>query len=156
MRALVQRVASARVTVTDEGAGEGAGEVTGAVEHGLLVLLGVTDDDDTAVAEKLARKVRRLRVFEDDAGKMNLDLEQVGGAVLAVSQFTLYGDCSAGNRPSFVKAARPERAEPLYRHFCEALRRSGVRVAEGRFGAAMDVELVNRGPVTLWLDSAEL
>ncbi len=148
MRALVQRVARAEVRV--------AGERVGAIGRGFLVLLGVKPGDDEAVVLKLARKVAKLRVFEDDAGKMNLDLERAGGACLVVSQFTLYGSVKDGNRPSFTAAARPEVAEPLYERFVEALRELGIPVETGRFGAMMEVELVNDGPTTIWIDSDEL
>lgn len=133
-----------------------AGEVVGSVGRGFLVLLGVGPHDDQGVATKLADKVRKLRVFSDDDGKMNLALPQVDGGCLVVSQFTLYGDLRSGNRPGFSRAAPPEKAERLYRAFAEALRSSGVPVQTGVFGADMEVELVNDGPVTLWLDSEEL
>ena len=137
MRALVQRVSRASVTVD--------GETVSAIGPGLLVLLGVAHDDRPEHADRLAAKVRALRVFEDADGKMN---EALGGReILCVSQFTLYGDTRKGNRPAFVGAARPEVAEPLYQRFCE---RAGA--AKGRFGARMDVELVNDGPVTLLLE----
>ena len=145
MRAVVQRVSSARVSVGDEVAGE--------IEIGFLVLLGIAQDDDAADADYLAEKIRGLRVFEDHAGKMNLAIEDVGGAMLIVSQFTLYGDCRKGRRPSFVTAARPEQAESLYRYLVDRLRREGIRVETGRFQEHMDVELTNDGPVTLLLDS---
>lgn len=148
MRALIQRVSRAEVRVD--------GERVGAIGRGFLVLLGVSGEDDEALARKLALKTAKLRVFEDDAGKMNLSLRQVGGACLVVSQFTLYGSAKDGNRPSFTAAARPELAEPLYEAFCEALRGEGVTVETGRFGAMMEVELVNDGPTTVWLDSDEL
>lgn len=148
MRALVQRVSRASVCV--------GGEVTGAIENGFLVLLGVTHDDDDAVADALARKVARLRVFEDPDGKMNLDLAAVGGAMLCVSQFTLYGSVRKGRRPSFTEAAEPERAEALYERFCATVEGEGVRCERGRFGAHMEVESVNDGPVTLLIDSADL
>lgn len=148
MRAVVQRVSAASVTV--------AGAVVGEIGVGFLVLLGITHADDTADAALLARKVAGLRVFEDDGGKMNLSLADVGGAVLAVSQFTLYGDVRKGRRPSFTGAARPEQAEPLYRYFCQMLAAEGIAVEEGVFQAHMAVSLVNDGPVTLWLDTLEL
>jgi D-tyrosyl-tRNA(Tyr) deacylase len=148
MRAVVQRVSRASVTV------EGA--VVGEIGAGLLVLLGITHGDGEAEAALLAKKIAGLRVFEDNGGKMNLALADVGGAVLAVSQFTLYGDVRKGRRPSFTGAARPEQAEPLYHRFCQALAAEGVPVAEGVFQAHMAVSLVNDGPVTLWLDTAEL
>ena len=148
MRAVVQRVSRASVTVD--------GAVVGEIGAGFLVLLGITHGDGEADAALLAKKIAGLRVFEDNGGKMNLALADVGGAVLAVSQFTLYGDVRKGRRPSFTGAARPEQAEPLYRRFCQALAAEGVPVAEGIFQAHMAVSLVNDGPVTLWLDTAEL
>ncbi len=148
MRALLQRVSRAEVRV--------AGEVVGSIGRGFLVLLGVGPDDDDDVAARLADKVRKLRVFGDDAGKMNLSVTQVGGGCLVVSQFTLYGDLRSGNRPGFSRAAPPELAERLYLSFADALRGHDVPVQTGVFGAEMEVELVNDGPVTLWLDSAEL
>ncbi len=148
MRAVVQRVGEARVTVN--------GQVVGQIGRGFLVLLGVTAGDGEAEAAYLARKIAGLRVFDDAEGKMNLALGDVGGEVLAVSQFTLYGDMRKGRRPSFTAAARPEQAEPLYRRFCELLAAEGVAVAQGVFQAAMQVALVNDGPVTLWLDTAEM
>ncbi len=143
MRAVVQRVSEARVTV--------AGETVGAIGPGLLVLLGVGHDDDEAAVTGLAGKVARLRIFEDDAGHMNRSVLDTGGAVLAVSQFTLLADTRKGNRPSFLGAAPPERAEPLYEAFVEALRDLGLEVATGRFGRSMEVALVNSGPVTIIL-----
>lgn len=148
MRALVQRVDGAAVEV--------AGEVVGSCGRGLLVLLGVGPADDAAVAERLWRKVRNLRIFEDAQGKTNLSLADVSGEVLVVSQFTLYASCRKGNRPSFVGAAAPELAERLYLRFCEAAERDGFRVGRGSFGAQMRVSLVNDGPFTVWLDSEEL
>jgi D-tyrosyl-tRNA(Tyr) deacylase len=145
MRALVQRVTRARVTV--------AGRVTGSIERGFLALLGATHADGPAEAEWLARKVAGLRVFTDAQGQMNLDLAAVSGRVLAVPQFTLYGDARRGRRPEFTAAARPERAEPLFVRFCEALAAAGVPVERGVFGAHMEVELVNDGPVTLMIES---
>ena len=146
MRAVVQRVTHAQVTVD--------GRVTGVIGRGLVVLLGVGDGDDEQAARYLAEKVATLRIFEDPAGKMNLSVEDTGGAVLAVSQFTLYGDCRKGRRPSFDGAARPEAARALYGRFVALLRERGLRVEEGVFQAMMQVELVNDGPVTLLLDSA--
>lgn len=145
MRAVVQRVSRARVTVD--------GEVAGRIERGLLVLLGVAVDDSQDDVIDMARKVAGLRVFEDGDGRMNLSLADAGGAVLVVSQFTLLGDCRKGRRPSFVRAARPARAEELYRSFVAELAGRGIAVATGRFQEQMDVELVNDGPVTLLLDS---
>jgi D-aminoacyl-tRNA deacylase len=148
MRAVIQRVSRASVTVD--------GQIVGQIDRGFLVLMGVTHNDGRAEAEWLARKIAGLRVFEDDAGKMNLGLADVGGAVLAVSQFTLYGDARKGRRPDFIQAARPEIAEPLVEYFVAQLRDQGLTVATGRFRAIMDVELVNEGPVTLWLDTADV
>ena len=144
MRGLVQQVRRARVTV--------GGEEVGAIGHGLCVFVGVTHDDTEAQARKLADKVWGLRVFDDDAGAMNLALPDVGGEVLVVSQFTLYGDTSRGRRPSWLAAARPEQAEPLVDTVVAALRDLGATVAIGRFRTHMDVELVNDGPTTLLLE----
>jgi D-tyrosyl-tRNA(Tyr) deacylase len=141
VRALVQRVTGARVRVD--------GSTVGEIGAGLCVLVGVTHDDDSARAAKLAAKVAHLRVFDDDAGAMNRSLLDTGGAALVVSQFTLYGDTGRGRRPSWVAAARPEQAEPLIEAFGRELQALGVRVATGRFRADMQVELVNDGPVTL-------
>ncbi len=148
MRALVQRVSRASVEVD--------GETVGATGNGFLVLLGVAPGDDAGTAERMADKVRKLRVFEDDRGRMNRSLQDVGGGCLVVSQFTLYADARSGNRPGFTEAAPPEQADALYRAFVAALEGAGVPVATGRFGEEMQVELLNRGPVTLWLDSATL
>jgi len=145
MRAVVQRVSRASVKVGEQ--------VTGEISLGLLVLLGVGQDDEERDAEYLAEKVAGLRIFEDKAGKMNLSVAEVGGAVLAVSQFTLYGDVRRGKRPSFDAAARPERARELYEYFVERVRGLGLRCETGQFQAMMDVELVNSGPVTILLDS---
>jgi D-tyrosyl-tRNA(Tyr) deacylase len=148
MRAVVQRVSHAKVTV--------AGEVTGEIGPGLLVLLGVAQTDIEAAADYLADKVAGLRIFEDDAGKMNRSVAEAGGAVLVVSQFTLYGDVRRGKRPSFDAAARPEQARRLYEYFVQRLRAAGLRCETGRFQEMMDVELVNSGPVTILLDSEKL
>ena len=164
MRAVIQRVSRAAVRVD--------GVTVGAIERGFLVLLGVTHADGRAEAEWLARKVAGLRIFaqsraaesravggvggEGDAGKMNLGLSDVGGAVLVVSQFTLYGDARKGRRPSFTDAAHPQQAEPLVDYFAMRLREEGLQVETGVFGAMMEVDLVNDGPVTLWLDTAEI
>jgi len=144
MRAVVQRVREARVLVD--------GETVGAIGAGLCVLLGVAQDDEQAAAERLAAKVARLRVFENEDGKFDRSVLDVGGAALVVSQFTLIADTTKGNRPSFSAAARPERAEPLYDAFCDALGREGLDVARGRFGARMAVEIANDGPVTIVLE----
>jgi len=148
VRAVVQRVRDARVEV--------GGDTVGAIGAGLCVLLGVAAADQRADAEKLSRKVVGLRIFADEAGQMNRSLDEVGGAMLVVSQFTLYGDCRKGRRPSFVGAAPPEHAEALYEHFAAQVRAAHVPVATGRFGAHMAVSLVNDGPVTLLVDSREL
>lgn len=129
------------------------GEVIGDIGPGLLILVCAMPGDDEAVAERLAAKISKLRLFKDDAGKINLSLAQTGGAALVVSQFTLAADTSRGNRPGFSGAAKPEEARALYRHFAEGLRGLGVPVETGRFGADMAVALVNDGPVTLWLDT---
>lgn len=147
MRAIVQRVSRAQVAVN--------GEITGQIGPGLLVLLGVGRDDAETDATYLAEKVAGLRVFEDDAGKMNLGLADVGGSVLAVSQFTLYGDVRRGKRPSFDAAAPPEKARQLYEFFVERIRAAGLRCEAGRFQEVMKVELVNEGPVTILLDSGK-
>ncbi len=145
MRAVIQRVSRAKVTV--------AGEVVGEIGPGLLVLLGVGQGDAEADADYLAEKIAGLRIFEDAEGKMNRAVEESGGAVLAVSQFTLYGDVRRGKRPSFDAAARPEQARGLYEHFVEKIRAAGLRCEAGRFQEMMQVELVNDGPVTILLDS---
>ncbi len=145
MRAVVQRVASARVRV--------AGRTVGEIGPGLLVLLGVGREDREADAEYLAEKIVHLRIFEDDQGKMNRSLLEVGGEILVVSQFTLYGDCRRGRRPSYSEAAPPEQARALYQYFVTRMGAYGLRVQTGVFQEMMDVELVNRGPVTLLLDS---
>lgn len=133
------------------------GQTVGKIGKGFMALVGVTDGDTKAEAELLARKVAQMRVFEDADGKMNLALKDVGGAVLSISQFTLYADCKKGNRPSFVRAARPDVAEPLYDYFNNLLRTQyDLQVETGRFGADMKVDFVNDGPVTIILDSAEL
>ena len=141
MRAVVQRVSRASVTID--------GRTVGSIGAGLLVLLGVGKQDTTAQVDWMADKIAGLRIFADEAGKMNRDLAAAGGAVLVVSQFTLYGDVGKGRRPSFVDAAPPETAVPLYEAFIAALRQRGLKVETGEFGAMMDVELVNDGPVTL-------
>ncbi len=145
MRAVVQRAAEARVVVE--------GKVVGEIGTGFLVLLGVTGTDTEAQAEVMAGKIARLRVFTDDAGKMNLALGDVGGRALVVSQFTLYADTAKGNRPSFTQAAPGEQANALYEHFCDCLRKNGVETEQGVFGADMKVSLVNDGPVTICLDT---
>jgi len=144
MRVLLQRVSRAEVRVDSR--------VTGAIARGFLLLVGLTHSDTEAQLAWMAEKVSGLRLFGDAEGKMNLALHDVGGAVLVVSQFTLYGDAQKGRRPSFIDAARPEHAIPLYERFVQLLRERGLHVETGEFGAMMDVELVNDGPVTLWLE----
>jgi D-aminoacyl-tRNA deacylase len=148
LRAVVQRVSRAAVRVD--------GITVGTIGRGFLVLVGVTHADGRTEAEWLARKIAGLRIYEDDAGKINLGLTDVGGAVLVVSQFTLYGDARKGRRPSFTDAARSEQAEPLVDYFANRLREEGLHVESGVFGAMMEVELVNDGPVTLWLDTEDV
>jgi len=145
MRAVLQRVSRARVTVE--------GRVTGEIDAGLMILLGVGKADAGAVAASLAEKCANLRIFEDAQGKMNLSLLDTKGSALVVSQFTLYGDARGQRRPSFISAAPPEQAKALYDEFCEALRKLGITVATGIFQTMMSVELVNEGPVTVLLDS---
>lgn len=145
MRLVIQRVKRAAVTAE--------GVLTGQIGQGLAVLVGVTHDDTEQDARYLAEKTVHLRIFEDEEGKMNRSLLDAGGAVLSVSQFTLYGDCRKGRRPNFMAAARPEEAKRLYEAYNAALREWGVTVETGKFGAMMDVELVNWGPVTLIVDS---
>ena len=145
MRAVIQRVSSASVKVECE--------VVGQISTGLLVLLGISQDDSESDADYLADKIAGLRVFEDAEGKMNLSVREAGGAVLAVSQFTLYGDVRRGKRPSFDDAARPEQAKKLYEYFVGKIRETGLHCETGTFQATMQVELVNEGPVTIMLDS---
>jgi D-aminoacyl-tRNA deacylase len=147
VRALVQRVSRAEVRVGDE--------VVASIGTGFLVLLGVGRTDDAAVAEALARKIVDLRMFADEHGRTNRSLLETGTEMLVVSQFTLYADTHRGRRPGFTEAAAPERAIPLYERFCAAVEGAGVSVQRGRFGAEMAVELVNDGPFTIWLDTAE-
>ena len=148
MRAVVQRVTEGDVTVD--------GNVTGAIRNGLVVLLGVAEDDIDADAEYIAGKVAGLRVFEDEDGKMNRSVQDIGGQILAISQFTLLGDARHGRRPSFIAAARPEVAEPLLETMKAMLEEKGLHVETGRFRAHMDVELVNDGPVTILIDSRKV
>jgi len=147
MRAVIQRVSRAKVTVN--------GEITGEIGPGLLVLLGVGTGDTREAADYLADKTVGLRIFADSGGKMNLSVVDIGGAVLTVSQFTLYGDVRRGKRPSFDAAAPPESARELYEYFVEKIRAAGLRCETGRFQEMMQVELVNEGPVTIFLDSAK-
>ena len=141
MRTVIQRVKQAKVTVEEE--------VTGEIGEGLLVFLAIHRDDTEDMLEKMAEKVANLRIFEKEAGRMDLSVLNKGGRVLVVSQFTLYGDCKKGNRPSFVGSAPPDKARPFYEKFMELLRGKGIKVESGRFGAMMEVELINDGPVTL-------
>ena len=145
MRAVVQRVTESSVNV--------GGKIVGKIGHGLLVLLGVASDDTEEDAAQIVRKIAQLRIFNDADGKFNLSLEDVGGAVLLISQFTLFGDTRKGNRPSFISAARPEHAVPLYESVAQHLRDRGITVATGEFGAHMDVHLTNDGPVTILIDT---
>ncbi len=147
MRCVIQRVTQASVAID--------GETVGRCGHGFLVLIGVHVNDTDADLKYMAEKVPNLRVFEDVAGKMNLSLKDVGGEILAVSQFTLYGDARGGRRPSFIEAARPEKAVPMYELLVESWRSQGIYVETGRFGADMQVSLVNDGPVTILMDSSK-
>jgi D-tyrosyl-tRNA(Tyr) deacylase len=144
MKILIQRVSQARVEV--------GGETAGSIGRGLLVLLGLERGDDAVLAEEAARKIAGMRIFEDDAGKMNRAVGEVGGAVLVVSQFTLAADLSRGRRPGFERALPPAEAEPLYEYFVKVIALLGLPVEKGVFGAAMDVSLVNAGPATFWID----
>ena len=145
MRALIQRVAEASVTVD--------GAVIGQTGPGLMILVCAMQGDDTATADKLAAKIAKLRIFTDDAGKMNLSLLQTGGGALVVSQFTLAADTARGNRPGFSTAAPPAEGQALYEHFTDAMRGLGIPTEQGKFGADMKVALVNDGPVTIWIDT---
>ncbi|MCC5907671.1 MAG: D-tyrosyl-tRNA(Tyr) deacylase [Balneolaceae bacterium] len=145
MRIVIQRVKHATVTVD--------GSVTGEIENGLLLLVGIHEDDTKKEADWCCRKIPKLRIFEDDEGKMNRSVKDVDGGILVVSQFTLYGNTKKGTRPSFIEAARPDKAEPLYNYMIEKLKKeSGLKIESGEFGAMMDVELINSGPVTLILE----
>ena len=152
MRALIQRVSQASVTVN----AAGSEQRVATIPRGFLILLGITHSDGEAQAAWLARKIAGLRLFEDAEGKLNLGLTEIGGAALVVSQFTLYADARKGRRPSFSDAARPEQAQLLYQRFCALLATEGVPVQQGIFQVHMQVALVNDGPVTLWLDTAEM
>ena len=147
MRVLIQRVAQASVTVDDQ--------VVGRTGPGLLILVCAMRDDDDAAADKMAARVARLRIFRDDQGRMNRSLQDTGGSALVVSQFTLAADTRSGNRPGFSSAAAPDDGRRLYERFAQALRDLGIGIETGRFGADMQVALVNDGPVTIWLDSAD-
>lgn len=158
MRAVVQRVSSASVTIYDPTLSDhtSGDYVTGAIDHGLLVLVGIGPDDCETEAQWLANKVAHLRIFKDEAGKMNKSVSDLGGSILAVSQFTLYGDCRRGRRPAFTGAAHPSHAGPLFEQLVEMIKATGVRCETGRFQADMRVELLNDGPVTLILDTDDL
>ncbi|MGG0667520.1 D-aminoacyl-tRNA deacylase [Sporosarcina koreensis] len=145
MKVVLQRSGNASVTVD--------GEVTGSIRNGYVLLVGITHDDTEQDAEYIAKKVAGLRLWEDEEGKMNRSIDEVDGEILSVSQFTLYGDVRKGRRPSFIEAARPEKAEPIWKHFNKALREQGLKVETGVFGAMMDVSLVNDGPVTIIIES---
>lgn len=147
MKVVIQRSKQASVTIEQQ--------VVGEIEWGLVLLVGISEDDTAADLDYVAHKVSHLRIFEDDAGKMNHSVLEAGGEILSVSQFTLYADTRKGRRPSFIKAAKPEQAERLYEDFNEKLRQYGLKVATGSFGAMMDVALTNDGPVTLIVDSKE-
>ena len=145
MKVIIQRCSSAKVTVDEE--------IIGQIDQGLMLLVGVTHEDEEKDAEYLAEKIAGLRIFEDESGKMNHSVLDVQGAILSVSQFTLYADTRKGKRPNFMAAAKPDLAEPLYEYFNEQLRKKGLHVETGKFGAMMDVSLTNDGPVTLILES---
>ena len=147
MRLLVQRVSEAQVKID--------GSPVGCIGMGLLVLIGISREDTAAEADYAIQKLLRLRIFPDSEGKMNRNIQEAGGAILLVSQFTLYGDCRKGNRPSFDRAAKPVEAKALYEYFVEQARRSPLRVETGVFQATMQVSLVNEGPVTIWIDTEE-
>lgn len=145
MRAVVQRVKSAHVTINDK--------IVGEIDQGFMILLGIHEEDSQDDVEYLVKKIAKLRVFEDENGKLNLSIDAVGGSILSVSQFTLYADTKKGNRPSFIKAARPEIAVPLYETFNDGLSQQGIPVVTGEFGADMQISLVNDGPVTIIYDT---
>ncbi len=148
MKTVIQRVKRASVEID--------GRIHGSIERGYMILVGISDTDDAAIVEKMAQKIAKLRIFEDENGKMNLNLEQINGKILSISQFTLYADCRKGNRPSFDGAGKPEHAEQMYLYFNACMRNEGYIVEEGIFGADMQVELLNDGPVTMILDSDEI
>ena len=147
MKVVIQRVSKASVTIE--------GNINGAIDKGFLVLVGISEEDDEAIIAKMASKISKLRIFDDDNQKMNLVLNDIGGSILSISQFTLYADTNKGNRPSFTNAGKPEKAERLYLLFNEELRKLGLKVEEGIFGSDMKVELLNDGPVTIIIDSKE-
>lgn len=148
MRFVIQRVSNASVTVD--------GEVLGEISKGFMVLIGIEEEDTREIADKMIAKMLKLRIFEDENQKMNLSLQDVGGELLLISQFTLYADCKKGNRPSFIRAGKPDIAEPLYQYIVDACAKECKKTEQGRFGADMKVSLLNDGPVTIWLDSREI
>lgn len=148
MRTVIQRVTEASVTID--------GSIHGKIQRGFMILVGISDSDNEEIVRKMGDKIARLRIFEDEQGKMNLSLQQVSGSILSISQFTLYADCRKGNRPSFSGAGKPEHAEKLYLYFNEYMRYLGFHVEEGIFGADMKVRLLNDGPVTIILDSKDM
>lgn len=159
MKFVIQVVENASVRVVEEADGtipEGGGYISGSIGRGFMVLVGISGSDTEAVADKMVEKMRKLRIFEDENGKTNLDLAAVGGEVLLVSQFTLYADCKKGNRPSFVHAGLPEMAEPMFNYIADKCRAAGMSVQTGVFGAFMKVSLVNDGPFTIVLDSDQM
>lgn len=147
MRAVIQRVSQASVAID--------GEIVGEIQQGFMILLGIHETDTSADVEYLVRKIQKLRIFEDEQRKMNVDIQAVSGSILSISQFTLYAETKKGNRPSFIQAAQPEQAIPLYEQFNQQLEATGIPVATGEFGAQMQVSLVNDGPVTIIIDSKE-
>lgn len=148
MRVVIQRVREASVTIDHK--------IHGSIDQGFLLLVGISENDDESVVEKVARKVANMRIFEDDEGKMNLDIHKIHGSILSISQFTLYADYKKGNRPGFSFAAKPDKATALYDAFNECLRKENITVETGVFGADMKVQLINDGPVTIIVDSEEL
>jgi D-tyrosyl-tRNA(Tyr) deacylase len=157
MRFVIQRVLNAKTTIIEtDDKGNKTERISGQIEKGYLVLCGILENDDMAVADKMVYKLLSMRIFEDENEKMNLSVEDTGGAILSISQFTLYADCRKGNRPSFVKSGSPEHAKELYLYFNEVLRSRGIPVEEGIFAADMKVRLLNDGPVTITMDSEEV
>lgn len=147
MRAVIQRVKSASVAIDEK--------IVGEINQGFMILLGIHEEDTKEDVDYLVRKIAMMRVFEDEAGKLNLSIDAISGSILSISQFTLYADTKKGNRPSFVKAARPEQAIPLYEAFNDGLRQKGLKVETGEFGADMQVSLINDGPVTIIMDTRD-
>ncbi|WP_122645784.1 D-aminoacyl-tRNA deacylase [Enterococcus mediterraneensis] len=147
MRAVIQRVRQASVSIENQ--------IVGEIQAGFLVLLGIHENDNEADVDYLIRKISKMRIFEDDQGKMNLDIHTIKGSILSISQFTLFADTKKGNRPSFVQAARPEKAIPLYERFNQGIEAAGIPIATGKFGADMQISLINDGPVTIIIDSKE-